>query len=203
MFRLRLAAVACLLAFTAAVPSFAQAPNRAVAVFAGGCFWCMEPPFDKLDGVTATTSGYTGGVKPNPTYEQVSAGSTGHLEAVRVEYDPARITYERLLEVFWRNIDPLDAHGQFCDKGEQYLSAVFVADDQQRAAAEASKVALERSGKLPGPIVTRILPAAPFYPAEEYHQDYYRKNPLKYSYYRWGCGRDARLERLWGPAPKD
>lgn len=203
MFRLRLAAVACLLVLTAAASSFAQTPARAVAIFAGGCFWCMEPPFDKLDGVTATISGYTGGVKPNPTYEQVSAGTTGHLEVVRVEYDPARVTYERLLEVFWRNIDPLDAHGQFCDKGEQYLSAIFVADDQQRTAAEASKAALERSGKLPGPIVTRILPAAPFYPAEEYHQDYYRKNPLKYSYYRWGCGRDARLERLWGPAPKD
>ncbi|TXL69410.1 peptide-methionine (S)-S-oxide reductase MsrA [Vineibacter terrae] len=200
---LRLAVVACLLALAATAPSFAQAPARAVAVFAGGCFWCMEPPFDKLDGVTATISGYTGGHQANPTYEQVSTGGTGHLEAVRVEYDPARVSYEKLLEVFWRNIDPLDAHGQFCDKGEQYLSAIFVADDQQRAAAEASKAALERSGKLPGPIVTRILPAGAFYPAEDYHQDYYRKNPLKYSYYRWGCGRDARLERLWGTVPQE
>ena len=179
----------------------AQAQTRAVAIFAGGCFWCMEPPFDKVDGVVATTSGYTGGLKANPTYEQVSAGLTGHYEALQVDYDPTRVSYEKLLEVFWRNIDPLDASGQFCDKGSQYRAAIFVADDQQRALAEASKAALEKSGKLPGRIVTEILPAGVFYPAEAYHQDYYRKNPTAYSYYRWSCGRDRRLERLWGASP--
>ena len=180
------------------VPAGAQ--TRAVAVFAGGCFWCMEPPFDKLDGVLATTSGYTGGTKADPTYEQVSAGRTGHYEALQVEYDPARLSYEKLLEVFWRNIDPLDAGGQFCDRGSQYRSAIFVADDGQRALAQASKAALDKSGKLPSRVVTEILPAAKFYPAEAYHQDYYRKNPTAYAYYRWTCGRDRRLERLWGAA---
>jgi peptide-methionine (S)-S-oxide reductase len=179
----------------------AQAQTRAVAIFAGGCFWCMEPPFDKVDGVLATTSGYTGGTKINPTYEQVSAGRTGHYEALQVDYDPTRVSYEKLLEVFWRNIDPLDAGGQFCDKGPQYRAAIFVADDRERALAEASKAALEKSGKLPGRIVTQILPAGAFYPAEAYHQDYYRKNPTAYSYYRWSCGRDRRLERLWGASP--
>jgi peptide-methionine (S)-S-oxide reductase len=179
----------------------AQAQTRAVAIFAGGCFWCMEPPFDKVDGVLATTSGYTGGTKINPTYEQVSTGRTGHYEALQVDYDPTRVSYEKLLEVFWRNIDPLDAGGQFCDKGPQYRAAIFVADDRERALAEASKAALEKSGKLPGRIVTQILPAGAFYPAEAYHQDYYRKNPTAYSYYRWSCGRDRRLERLWGASP--
>jgi peptide-methionine (S)-S-oxide reductase len=178
-------------------------PGQGVAIFAGGCFWCMEPPFDKLDGVTATVSGYTGGTVANPTYEQVSSGRTGHYEAVRVEYDPTRVTYERLLDVFWHNIDPLDGTGQFCDKGPQYLSAIFPRDEQQRSAAEASKAALEQAGKLRGPIVTRILPAGPFYPAEEYHQDFYKKSPLKYAFYRRGCGRDARLEQVWGPAAKE
>jgi peptide-methionine (S)-S-oxide reductase len=177
-------------------------PARAVAIFAGGCFWCMEPPFDKLEGVLATTSGYIGGTKADPTYEQVTSGRTGHYEALQVEYDPARVSYERLLDVFWRNIDPLDATGQFCDKGPQYRSAIFAIDDNQRAAAEASKAALDKSGKLPGRIVTEILPAAKFYPAEAYHQDYYRKNSTAYTYYRWSCGRDKRLERLWGPPPK-
>ncbi|MDI1286880.1 MAG: peptide-methionine (S)-S-oxide reductase MsrA [Reyranella sp.] len=178
----------------------AGAQTRAVAIFAGGCFWCMEPPFDKVDGVLATTSGYTGGAKIDPTYEQVSAGRTGHYEALQVDYDPARVSYEQLLEVFWRNIDPLDAGGQFCDKGPQYRAAIFVTDDRERALAEASKAALEKSGKLPGRIVTEVLRAAKFYPAEAYHQDYYRKNPTAYTYYRWTCGRDRRLERLWGPS---
>jgi peptide-methionine (S)-S-oxide reductase len=176
----------------------AQAQTRAVAIFAGGCFWCMEPPFDKVDGVLATLSGYTGGTKIDPTYEQVSGGRTGHYEALLVEYDPARISYEKLLDVFWHNIDPLDGGGQFCDKGPQYRAAIFVADEGQRALAEASKAALEKSGRPPGRIVTEILPAAKFYPAEAYHQDYYRKNPTAYAYYRWSCGRDRRLERLWG-----
>ena len=198
----KIALLASLLALLALAPAQAQTQNRAVAVFAGGCFWCLEPPFDKLDGVLTTTSGYIGGTTANPTYEQVTSGRTGHYEALQVEYDPARVSYDRLLEVFWRNIDPLDASGQFCDKGPQYRSGIFVLDDGQRAAAEASKAALEKSGKLPGRIVTEILPAAKFYPAEAYHQDYYRKNPTSYTYYRWNCGRDRRLERLWGPAPK-
>jgi peptide-methionine (S)-S-oxide reductase len=201
--------VACLAACVGAAGAFAQTrpdtatpvAERAVAIFAGGCFWCMEPPFDKLEGVTATISGYIGGTAANPTYEQVTSGRSGHYEAVRIEYDPARVSYQRLLEVFWRNVDPVDATGQFCDKGPQYLSAIFVLDDTQRALAEASKAALERTGKLSGPIVTRILPAATFYPAEAYHQDYYLKNPLRYAFYRRGCGRDARLERLWGAPP--
>ncbi|CAN0405113.1 unnamed protein product, partial [Phaeothamnion confervicola] len=179
----------------------ANAQTRAVAIFAGGCFWCMEPPFDKLDGVLATTSGYIGGIKADPTYEQVTSGRTGHYEALQVDYDPARVSYEKLLEVFWRNIDPLDASGQFCDKGPQYRAAIFALDAGQRAAAEASKAALEKSGKLSGRIVTEILPPAKFYPAEDYHQDYYRKNPASYTYYRWNCGRDRRLERLWGKTP--
>jgi peptide-methionine (S)-S-oxide reductase len=188
------------------LPALAQAPapkpGLAVAIFAGGCFWCMEPPFDKLDGVVATTSGYTGGTTVNPRYEDVGSGRTGHYEAVRVDYDPAKVSYATLLETFWHNIDPLDAQGQFCDKGPMYRSVIFPVDEAQRAAAEASKAALEKSGKLPGKVVTQILPAGPFYAAEDYHQDYYKKNSLKYSYYRWSCGRDRRLEQLWGPQPK-
>ena len=188
------------------LPALAQAPapkpGLAVAVFAGGCFWCMEPPFDKLDGVVATISGYTGGTTVNPRYEEVGTGRTGHYEAVRIDYDPAKVSYETLLQTFWRNIDPLDARGQFCDKGPMYRSALFPINDAQRAAAEASKAALDKSGKLPGKVVTQILPAGPFYPAEDYHQDYYKKSQLKYKYYRWICGRDQRLEQLWGPQPK-
>jgi peptide-methionine (S)-S-oxide reductase len=187
------------------LPVLAQAPGAprttATATFAGGCFWCMEPPFDKLDGVLSTTSGYTGGQKAQPTYEQVSAGGTGHAEAVQVVYEPARITYEKLLEVFWHNIDPLARDRQFCDVGSQYRSAIFVHDDTQRQAAEASRRQLEASGRLPGPIVTEIVPAGPFYPAEDYHQDYYEKNPLRYKFYRWNCGRDQRLAEVWGEPP--
>jgi peptide-methionine (S)-S-oxide reductase len=172
--------------------------GKAVAIFAGGCFWCMEPPFDKLDGVLATTSGYTGGPETNPTYKQVSSGRTGHREAVRIEYDPKRVDYARLLDVFWRNIDPLDGRGQFCDKGRHYTSAIYALDDEQQAAAEASKAAVMAAGKLKGEIRTEILPAGAFYAAEDYHQDYYTKNPVRYKYYRWGCGRDARLKKLWG-----
>ncbi len=192
----RPAVVVALLTLLALAPAHAQ--TRAVAIFAGGCFWCVEAAFDKVDGVLATTSGYTGGAKVAPTYEQVSTGRTGHYEALQVEYDPARVSYGRLLDVFWRNIDPLDAGGQFCDKGPHYRAAIFVADGSQRALAEASKAALDKSGRLQGRIVTEILPAAVFYPAEAYHQDYYRKNPAAYAFYRWSCGRDRRLERLWG-----
>ncbi len=191
----KLALIASLLAALTLGPAHAQ--TRAVAIFAGGCFWCMEPPFDKLDGVISTISGYIGGKEADANYKDVSAGRTAHYEALKVEYDPARVSYDRLLEVFWRNIDPLDANGQFCDKGRHYRSAIFVSDDQ-RALAEASKAELERSAKLPGRIVTEILPATAFYAAEEYHQDYYRKNTASYAYYRWSCGRDRRLERLWG-----
>lgn len=179
---------------------FEPGPGQAMATFAGGCFWCMEPPFDELDGVVATISGYTGGTAPDPDYEQVSAGGTGHAEAVRVLYDPERISYERLLEVFWRNIDPVTANRQFCDAGEQYRSAIFVHDEAQARAAEASRDALVQSGRLAGRIVTEITPASTFHPAEDYHQDYYRKNPVRYKYYRFNCGRDERLRELWGSA---
>lgn len=173
-------------------------PGQAVAVFAGGCFWCMEPPFDKLPGVTATISGYTGGTKVNPTYEEVSSGSTGHAEAVQVVYDPKKITYAQLLEVYWHNVDPTTRDRQFCDGGTQYRTAIFYADQAQRQAAEASKEALDKSKPFKAPIVTQIVMGGPFYPAEEYHQDYYKKNPVRYQIYRSGCGRDARLKELWG-----
>jgi peptide-methionine (S)-S-oxide reductase len=174
--------------------------GEAVATFAGGCFWCMEPPYDELDGVIATVSGYTGGSKVDPTYEEVSTGGTGHTEAVRITYDPAKMSYERLLEVFWRNVDPLDAGGQFCDRGDQYRTGIFVHDEEQRRLAEASKQALTDSGRFQQPIVTEIVAAGAFYPAEDYHQDYYEKNPIRYKFYRWNCGRDARLTQLWGDA---
>ena len=178
-------------------PAAAQ-PGSAVAVFAGGCFWCTESDFDKVPGVLSTTSGYIGGHVENPTYEDVSYGKSGHIEAVQVRYDSSKISYAQLLEVFWPTIDPITANAQFCDKGPQYRSAIFYGNPQEQALAEASKAALERSGKLPGPVVTEILAATTFYPAEEYHQDYHSKNPIRYAYYRNGCGRDARLEQLWG-----
>jgi peptide-methionine (S)-S-oxide reductase len=160
----------------------------------------MEKPFDAIDGVLSTTSGYTGGHVADPTYEAVSRGGTGHVEAVRVVYDPERVAYERLLDVFWHNIDPLDPGGQFCDRGSSYKSAIFAVDADQRSAAEASKAALDASDRFDRAIATPVLDAGPFYPAEEYHQDYYRKNPVRYAYYRFRCGRDGRLEALWGPA---
>lgn len=175
--------------------------NTAKATFAGGCFWCMEPPFDQLDGVISTTSGYTGGQSKNPTYEQVSAGGTGHAEVVEIVYDPKRVSYEKLLEVFWKNIDPTVRNAQFCDTGNQYRSAIFYHDDEQKRLAEASKAALEKSKPFAGAIVTEIVRASEFYPAETYHQDYYLKNPIRYSFYRSGCGRDQRLKELWGSAP--
>jgi len=175
-----------------------QDAAEAIATFAGGCFWCMEPPFDGLDGVKSTISGYTGGMTVAPTYEEVSSGSTGHRESIEIHYDPSVVSYRELLDVFWHNIDPLDAGGQFCDRGMQYTTAIFYHGEEQRALAEESKRALEASGKLPGPIVTQIIPAGPFYPAEEYHQNYYQRNPLRYKFYRFSCGRDARLDELWG-----
>jgi peptide-methionine (S)-S-oxide reductase len=174
------------------------AAGLAVATFAGGCFWCMEPPFDKLDGVVSTTSGYTGGKTVGPTYKEVSSGGTGQAEAVRVVYDPNKVEYKKLVDVFWKNVDPLDAHGQFCDKGDQYRPAIFTHNDEQKQVAEASKAALAASGRFKQPIVVSVEPAREFWVAEDYHQDYYQKNPVKYQYYRWGCGRDARLEAVWG-----
>lgn len=180
-------------------------PGKALAkaTFAGGCFWCMEPPFDKLPGVISTTSGYTGGRKLNPNYEEVSAGATGHAEAVQVIYDPAKISYPELLKVFWRNIDPTVKDRQFCDVGDQYRSAIFYYTDDQRIQAEESKAALGKSKPFAKPIVTGIVAASDFYPAEEYHQDYYRKNPVRYKLYRYNCGRDQRLRQLWGEPAKD
>lgn len=172
--------------------------NLATATFAGGCFWCMEAPFDKLPGVLSTISGYTGGFKKNPTYEEVSAGTTGHAEAVQVTYDSTKITYLQLLQVFWRNIDPLAANRQFCDGGSQYRSGVFYHNETQRKLAEATKRELVESGRFKQPIVTEIVVFKEFYPAEEYHQDFYKKNPLRYQAYRSGCGRDRRLNELWG-----
>jgi peptide-methionine (S)-S-oxide reductase len=186
------------LAFAAAAAELVVPPGKSVAIFAGGCFWCMEPPFDKIPGVTATISGYSGGRKVNPTYEEVSSGSTGHAESVAVIYDPAKVTYEKLLDVYWVNVDPTVKNRQFCDSGTQYRTAIFYRDDAQRRAAEASRAALEKSKPFKEPIVTEIQMAGPFYPAEEYHQDYYLKNPVRYNLYRNGCGRDARLHQLWG-----
>ena len=168
----------------------------AKATFAGGCFWCMEPPYDELEGVISTISGYTGGTKKNPTYEQVSAGTTGHTEAVEITYDPKKVSYEKLLDVFWRNIDPLTANAQFCDSGSQYRSGVFYHDQTQKTLAEASKKRVQSRFKQP--IVTEIVQASEFYPAEDYHQDYYKKNPIRYKFYRYSCGRDKRLQELWG-----
>jgi len=179
----------------------AEAQEMAKATFAGGCFWCMEPPFDALDGVVSTTSGYTGGHTANPTYEQVSAGKTGHAEAVEIVYDPRKVTYTRLLEVFWRNIDPLTANAQFCDVGNQYRAGIFVHDATQRKLAEASKEAAAQ--RLQKPIVTEITAASQFWPAEEYHQDYYKKNPIRYKFYSTSCGRERRLDAIWGPDAKD
>ena len=181
------------------VPTLASAQS-AKATFAGGCFWCMEPPFDELAGVISTTSGYIAGKTKNPTYEQVSSGSTGHAEALQVVYDPKKITYEKLLEVFWRNIDPLAANGQFCDLGSQYRSGIFYHDGNQKSAAEKSKKSIQSRFKQP--VATEITAATVFYPAEDYHQDYYKKNPVRYKLYSHGCGRAQRLEEVWGAAQK-
>jgi len=192
--RVRSALAACvLLAVTSAVP---LAAATAHATFAGGCFWCMVEPFEKLPGVVSVTSGYTGGTKVNPTYEEVSSGSTGHAESIDVVYDPAKVSYERLLDVYWHNVDPLQAGGQFCDHGRQYRTAIFFHDDAQEKAALESRKKVE--AELHAAVVTEVLQAGPFYKAEEYHQDFYKKDPVRYHEYRNGCGRDARLRQLWG-----
>jgi peptide-methionine (S)-S-oxide reductase len=173
-----------------------QGTEQKTATFAGGCFWCVEADFDKVEGVISTTSGYTGGGKANPSYEEVSRGGTGHAEAVEIVYDPSKVSYQKLLDVFWHNIDPLVKDRQFCDHGNQYRTAIFYHGDEQRKLAEASKAAVQ--GRFKEPIVTDIVAAGPFYPAEDYHQDFYVKNPIRYKFYRYNCGRDTRLEELWG-----
>ena len=179
-----------------AAPSPPPAKGQAAAVFAGGCFWCTESDFDKVPGVISTTSGYIGGKSANPTYKQVSAGGSGHIEAVRIIYDPARVSYANLAARFIRTVDPTDGGGQFCDRGSQYQSAFFVADAAERRIAEAVKASAK--AKLNKPVATQILPATQFYSAENYHQDYYKKNPVRYRFYRLSCGRDAQLKRVWG-----
>jgi peptide-methionine (S)-S-oxide reductase len=193
--------LAVVMAVLIAGPSLAAAPvpsgsTPALATFAAGCFWCVEADFDKLPGVLKTTSGFTGGTRKNPSYEQVSAGGTGHAEAVQIQYDPARVTYEQLLDFFWHHVDPFSGDGQFCDRGDQYRPAIFSQDAEQQRAAEASKLKIEALFKRK--VAVQIVPATTFYAAEEYHQDYYKKDPTQYRAYRTGCGRDRRLAQLWG-----
>ena len=175
----------------------------AVATFAGGCFWCVESDFDTVPGVVETISGYTGGTVANPGYKQVTEGGTGHREAVQIRYDPKQVSYERLLHIFWRSVDPTDGGGQFCDRGESYQTAIFAGNEKERRLAEASKEALEQSTVLDEPVVTPIEPAGEFYPAEGYHQDYYTKNPVRYRFYRFSCGRDSRVQQVWGKQAHD
>lgn len=193
----RLAAILLLAGLPAAGAWAAEPPRTATAIFASGCFWCTESDFEKLPGVIGAESGYTDGRSVNPTYQQVSAGSTGHTEAVRVVYDPARVSYAQLLDHFWKNVDPTVRNRQFCDIGSQYRSGIYWQTEVERKAAEESRDVLLKSGRFKE-IHTEIKAASIFYPAEEYHQDYYKKNPVRYSYYRNGCGRDARLQQLWG-----
>jgi peptide-methionine (S)-S-oxide reductase len=191
--------IGVLLSFVIWINTTTAVLAQAKATFAGGCFWCMEQPFDQLSGVESTTSGYTGGTTVSPSYLQVSAGNTGHAESVEVVYDPTKVSYEQLLEVFWQNIDPLDTGGQFCDRGNQYRSAIFYHDETQRAIAEKSKQAI--SERLKQPIQTQIVKANAFYPAEGYHQNFYQTQSLKYKFYRFRCGRDQRLANVWGTTP--
>ena len=177
-------------------------PNYQKATFAGGCFWCMQPPYDDLNGVISTTVGYTGGEKPNPTYEEVCTGRTGHAEAVQIVFDSTKLSYEDLLQVFWHNINPTDPYGQFADKGSQYRTAIFYHDEKQKELAEKSKKELEASGKFDDPIVTEIVPISVFYPAEEYHQEFYKNNPLRYNSYKMGSGRAGFLKKKWGEEEK-
>jgi peptide-methionine (S)-S-oxide reductase len=182
----------------AATGSAGHAAEQAKAVFAGGCFWCMEEAFEKVEGVVSVTSGYMGGTKTNPTYEEVSAGNTGHAESVEVLYDPAKVSYSKLLDHFWKNVDPLTPNAQFCDHGSQYRAVIFYGNEEEKRQAEASKQAIEQSKRFTEPIVTQIAMASKFYPAEDYHQDFYKKNPIRYKFYKTSCGRVNRLEMLWG-----
>ncbi len=193
--------VALMIGEMTAIPQRSFATERsqnAKATFAGGCFWCMEEAFEKVEGVVSVISGYAGGQLANPTYEEVSAGGTGHAESVEVTYDPNKVTYQHLLEVFWHNVDPTTPNAQFCDPGNQYRTAIFYHDTTQKKLIDESKKAVESSKWFPQPIVTEIVPASIFYPAEDYHQDYYKKNPVRYKLYKWNCGRSQRLEQLWG-----
>ena len=202
MSRLSIACLAAWLALgglAAAQEAGALAGERKQAVFAGGCFWCVEEAFDAVPGVLDTDSGYTGGHTENPTYREVTFGDTGHYEAVEVTYDPAAVSYAELLDTFWRNVDPFDARGQFCDKGSSYRSAIFVADAEEKRLAEESRQSV--AARFSEPVATEILPAATFYPAEDYHQDYYQRNPVQYRFYKWNCGRAQRLEAIWGDKP--
>ena len=198
-----LAAASMLAAFTVTTVPAATDDGLATAIFAGGCFWCVESDFDKVPGVVETVSGYTGGTVANPDYKQVTKGGTGHREAVRIRYDPKQVSYERLLHIFWRSVDPTDGSGQFCDRGESYQTAIFTGNEEERRLAEASKEALEQSMVLDAPVVTPIEPAGEFYPAENYHQDYYTKNPVRYRFYRFSCGRDSRVQQVWGRQAHD
>jgi peptide-methionine (S)-S-oxide reductase len=191
-----LAALAGLLLGITLTAAAVESKATATAIFAGGCFWCMVHPFDALPGVVSVTSGYTGGHKANPTYREVSSGATGHVESVQVVYDPAQITYQKLLDVYWHNVDPLDSGGQFCDRGDTYKTAIFYQNEEQKRLAAQSKTAIEK--QLKHSLATEIRAAGTFYAAEDYHQNYYKKNPLRYNYYRYTCGRDQRLEELWG-----
>ena len=183
---------------TAIAPSLAEDKRLEKATFAGGCFWCMEEALDKVEGVVSTTSGYTGGHQPNPTYEEVSAGGTGHAESVEVLYDPQKVGYTALLSAFWRNIDPTTPDRQFCDVGNQYRPAIFYHGETQKRLAEESKRALDQGKPFKEPLMTQIVAASEFYPAEDYHQNFYQKNPVRYKFYKWNCGRAQRLEQLWG-----
>lgn len=185
-------------AFTVRATGYAADSQFARATFAGGCFWCMEEVFEKVEGVVSVTSGYSGGHVANPTYEEVSAGRTGHAESVEVVYDPAKVTYNKLLDAFWHNVDPITPNAQFCDHGTQYRSGIFYHNDEQKRLAEESRKAIEQSKRFKEPIVTQIAMVSQFYPAEEYHQDFYKKNPIRYKFYKYNCGRAQRLEELWG-----
>ena len=196
--------VASVLAVAALQDTIAASDDDlAVATFAGGCFWCVESDFDKVPGVVETISGYTGGTVANPNYKQVTKGGTGHREAVQIRYDPKQVSYDRLLHIFWRSVDPTDGGGQFCDRGESYQTAIFAGSEEERHLAEASREALEQSMVLDAPVVTPIETAGEFYPAEDYHQDYYTKNPVRYRFYRFSCGRDSRVQQVWGREAHD
>ncbi|HET7471411.1 MAG TPA: peptide-methionine (S)-S-oxide reductase MsrA [Gemmatimonadales bacterium] len=201
----RIAGLAALLVACGLAAGFRAPPAPRTALFAGGCFWSMQKAFDGVPGVTSVTAGYAGGTLKNPTYEQVETGQTGHAESVQVLYQPDRISYDSLLQIYWHHIDPTTPNQAFCDHGPQYRSIIFYGDPQQKQEAEASKTALDRSGRFNTPVVTAIQPASAFYPAEEYHQQFYRKHPERYEAYRIGCRRDARLQELWGDlaAPKE
>ena len=206
MNRLALLVVASVLGAGVLVPHHVLAKaagDLAVATFAGGCFWCVESDFDTVPGVVKTVSGYTGGTVDDPTYEQVTAGGTGHREAVQIHYDPGQVSYERLLHIYWRSVDPTDAGGQFCDRGVSYRTAIFTGTEEERRLASESREALERSGVLEKEVVTTIEPLGKFFPAEDYHQDYYTRNPIRYRFYRLTCRRDARVREVWGDQAHD